>query len=232
MTTNTAPYVQAFKAFRQALSQAVDFTDPNYTNSAITRTRFERVMQARAALSDQIPAAKEADVDAQIAGVLDGLAPKNADEVALQEAEWRKVQALLDAGRSLEALVLSASPLRLAAIAQWIEVSPEALASSDPSGVVSEVRELVFGRLVEAGVPAAVQAHDVTADAARVSAWRDVLTESLEGSASLGSLSALARADMDGYQALDLDETMSRDVEIDFRVSELDNRLLGSGTGA
>ena len=60
----------------------------------------------------------------------------------------------MGAGRSLEALILAANPLRLAAIAQWIEVSPEALASVDPTGVVAEVRELVFQQLVEHGVPA------------------------------------------------------------------------------
>lgn len=55
--------------------------------------------------------------------MLEGLAPKNADEVALQEAEWRKVAELVAAGRSLEAIIFAANPLRLSTIAQWIEVS-------------------------------------------------------------------------------------------------------------
>ena len=226
MTVDTAPFVQAFLTFRRSLAEAVDYQNPNYTNSAIHRERFERLMQARAALSDRIPAAKEADSDAQIAEVLDGLAPKNADDVALQEAEWRKVQTLLNAGRSLEALILAANPLRLAAIAQWIEVSPEALGSADPSGVIAEVRELVFQQLVERGVPAATRVRDLTADANLVSAWRELLVETLEGAASLGAMSRVARLDPPGYAALGIDETLSRDIEIDHKVEKLDGLRL------
>lgn len=226
MTINTTRFVQAYLTFRRSLAQAVDFTNPNYTNTAITRERFERVMKARAALSEQIPPVSDADPDAGIAEVLDGLAPSNADEVALQEAEWRKVQTLLGAGRSLEAVILSAAPLRLAAIAQWIEVAPEALSSSDPDGVIAEVRELVFQQLVEAGVPEAVQARDVTRDANVVAAWRDVLVETLEGAASLGALSRVARLDPEGYAALGIDQTLSRDVEVDHEVQRLDGLRL------
>lgn len=35
------------------------------------------------------------------------------------------------AGRSLEQVILSANPLRLAAVAQWIEVYPDAPMSAD-----------------------------------------------------------------------------------------------------
>ncbi|CAL4859998.1 hypothetical protein [Microbacterium sp. MM2322] len=223
MAINTAPYVEAFRRFRSSLAQAVDFTDPNFTNSAITRERFNRVMQARAGLVDLIPAASQADPDTGVARVIDALAPKNADDVALQEAEARKVQILLGAGRSLEVLIKEASPLRLAAIAQWIEVSPEALGSADPAGVIAEVRELVFQQLVDAGVPEAVLERDVTLDAAVVAAWRDVLTEALEGAASLGALSRLARLDQRGYAALGLDESVQRDIELDFQVGRLDS---------
>ncbi|MBD8012808.1 hypothetical protein H9633_10920 [Microbacterium sp. Re1] len=226
MTVDTAPFVQAFLTFRRSVAQAVDYQNPNYTNSAIHRERFERLMQARAALSDRIPAAKDADSDAQIAEVLDGLAPKNADDVALQEAEWRKVQTLLAAGRSLEALIFAANPLRLAAIAQWIEVSPEALRSADPSGVIAEVRELVFQQLVERGVPAATRARDLTADANLVSAWRDLLIEALEGGSSLAAMSRVARLDPQGYAALGMDESVTRDVEIDYKVEKLDGLRL------
>jgi len=222
MTINTTPYVQAYLTFRRSLSQAVDFHDVKWTNSAITRERFERVMKARAALQNLIPTVTEADADAGIAKVLDGLAPKNVDEVALQEAEWRKVTTLLGAGRSLEQVILDANPLRLAAIAQWIEVYNEALTSADPAAVIAEVRELVFQQLVEAGVPAAVRERDVTADAAIASAWRDVLTEALEGAASLGALSRVARLDPQGYAALDIDVTLDRDIAIDDKVRALD----------
>lgn len=226
MTVDTAPFVQAFLTFRRSLAQAVDYQNPNYTNSAIHRERFERLMQARAALSDRIPAAKEADADAQIAEVLDGLAPKNADDVALQEAEWRKITTLLAAGRSLEAIIFAANPLRLAAIAQWIEVSPEALGSADPSGVIAEVRELVFQQLVERGVPAATRVRDLTADANLVSAWRDLLIEALEGGSSLAAMSRVARLDPQGYAALGMDESVTRDVEIDYKVGKLDGLRL------
>ncbi|MFB7884969.1 hypothetical protein [Microbacterium sp. NPDC056057] len=222
MAINTTPYVQAFLTFRRSLSQAVDYQNPNYTNSAIHRERFKRIMDARAALANQIPAESKGDPDAGIAQVLDGLAPKTGDDVALQEAEWRKVETLMRAGRSLEQVILSANPLRLAAIAQWVEVWPEALASTDPEGVVAEVRELVFQQLVEAGVPEATRARDVTSDANVVDAWRDVLTEALEGAASLGALSRVARLDPRGYAALGLDETIQRDIELDHQVERLD----------
>lgn len=228
MTIDTAPFVQTFLTFRRSLAQAVDYQNPNYTNSALHRERFKQIMDARVALSNQIPAAKDADADAQIAEVLDGLAPKNADEVALQEAEWRKVSALLAAHRSLEQIIFEANPLRLAAIAQWIEVSPEALASVDPSGVIAEVRELVFQQLIEKGVPAAIRVRDLTADANLVSAWRDLLTETLESAASLGVMSRVARLDPQGYAALNIDEGLERDVEIDFKVEKLDGLRLRS----
>lgn len=226
MTINTAPFVQAFTTFRRSVAQAVDYQNPNYTNSALHRERFKQIMDARVALNDRIPAAKDADSDAQIAEVLDGLAPKNADEVALQEAEWRKVTALLAANRSLEQIIFGANPLRLAAIAQWIEVSPEALASVDPSGVIAEVRELVFQRLVEHGVPAATRVRDLTADANLVSAWRELLTEALEGAASLDAMSRVARLDPQGYAALGIDENLERDIEIEAKVERLDGLRL------
>lgn len=230
MTINTAPFAQAFTTFRRSLAQAVDYQNPNYTNSALHRERFKQVMDARAALLNQIPEAKDADAGAQIAEVLEGLAPKNADEVALQEAEWRKVAALVAAGRSLEALIFAANPLRLAAIAQWIEVSPEALASVDPSGVIAEVRELVFQQLVERGVPAAVRVRDLTADANLVSAWRNLLVEALEGAASLGAMSRVASLDPQGYAALGIDENLDRDIQIDYKVEKLDGLSLRRDT--
>lgn len=42
---------------------------------------------------------------------------------------------------------------------------PEALASTDPAGVIAEVRELVFQQLIEHSVPAALRFRDLTADA-------------------------------------------------------------------
>lgn len=210
---NTTKFVEAYKTFKRSVESATLFHDQKYTNSAITRERYERLMKARVALAEQIPAAPEGDPDVAIQDVLAKLAPKNADDVALQETEWRKVQTLIDAGRSLEAIILSASPLRLAAIAQWIEVSPEALASTDPEGVVAEVNALVFDQLVKAGVPEAVRAGDVVGETAVLAAWRDVLTEALEGAASLGALSALARVDIEGYRALGIEQTLERDVE-------------------
>ncbi len=226
MTINTAPFVQAFLTFRRSVGQAVDFTDVKWTNSAVTRERFERLMKARVALNDLIPAEKDADADAQIAEVIEGLAPKNGDEVTLQEAEWRKVTTLLSANRSLEQIIFEANPLRLAAIAQWIEVSPEALASVDPAGVIAEVRELVFQQLVEKGVPAATQVRDLTADANLVSAWRAVLIEALEGAVSLATMSRVARLDPEGYAALGIDENLERDIHIDAQVQRLDGLRL------
>ena len=91
-----------------------------------------------------------------------------------------------------------------------------------PGGVIAEVRELVFQQLVEAGVPEAVRARDVVREVNVVDAWRDALIETLEGAASLGALSGVARLDPDGYAALGLVETIQRDIEIDVQVQRLD----------
>ena len=165
-----------------------------------------RPRDLRATLRDRIPA--ETYADAGIPRVFEALAPKNADEVALQRAECDTVSTLIAAGRSLEKLILEANPLRLAAIGQWIEVSDEALASQDRSGVIAETRQLVFQQLVAAGVTEAVRVGDVTRDANVVSAWRNVLVEPLEDAASLPALSRIARLDSEGYRALDIAETL------------------------
>lgn len=64
ITISTAPFVQAFTTFRRSLAQVVDYQRPNYTNSAITREQFKQVMDARGALLDQLPEAKDADAEA------------------------------------------------------------------------------------------------------------------------------------------------------------------------
>lgn len=222
MTVNTDPFVRAFLTFRSSLLVAVDYQNPNYTNSAIHRERLKRLEQARETLIAQIPAESKTDPSVGIAEVLGKLAPKNADDVALQRMEWEKVSSLLRAGRSLEALILSAPPLRLAAIANWIEVSDEALASGDSEGVAEEVRALVYSRLVGLGVPEAVAASDVVEDANVVSAWREVLLGAVEGVASVGALGRLYKVDPAGYAALGIEETLSRDVALDERVKRLD----------
>lgn len=55
MTINTAPYVRAYMTFRRSLARAVEWTDHNWTNSAIMRQRFERVMKARAEMLRECP---------------------------------------------------------------------------------------------------------------------------------------------------------------------------------
>lgn len=200
----------------------MDFQNPSYTDTAIHRKRFKRIMDARAAPLNLIPTATEADADAGIAKVLDGLAPKNADEMALQEAEWRKVTTLIRAGRSLEQIIFSANPRRLAAIAQWIEVSEDVLSDTAPEDAITEVRELVFQQLVEAGVPEAVRARDVKIDANVVSVWRRVLLEALDEAASIGALNRLALVDIEGYRQLGIDETFERDIALDQKVKFID----------
>ncbi|MGN7969102.1 hypothetical protein [Microbacterium sp. 22296] len=222
MTVNTDPFVRAFLTFRSSLLVAVDYQNPNYTNSAIHRERLAQLEKARESLLAQIPAESKTDPNVGIAEVLGKLAPKNADDVALQRMEWEKVSSLIRAGRSLEALILSAQPLRLAAIANWIKVSDEALTSGDSEGVAEEVRALVYSRLVDLGVPEAIAARDVVEDANVVSAWRDVLLGAVEGAASVGALGRLYKVDPAGYAALGIEETLSRDVALDEKVQRLD----------
>lgn len=60
----------------------------------------------------------------------------------------------------------------------------------------------MFEALVEAGHPQAVIARDAQAQFDEQAAWREVIRDTIEGAETGGGLTALYKADHDGFEAL------------------------------
>lgn len=163
MTINKSALVVAVAQFRADTAKAVQFHDPERTNSANTRRKHLGVMDARAALLKSMPGEATAP-SLTPASVVAGLTPTTADAVAVQARELAIVDRLVASGRTLAEVMQGASPERLAAIAANAEVLPEVRRSNDPASVVEGIHEQVFEALVEAGHPQAV----IAAEAQRV----------------------------------------------------------------
>lgn len=201
MTLNKQALVAAITKFREDTATAVQFQDPDFTNSAITRRRHEGVMQARAELLKALPAAPEAPkVNAQT--VIAGRTLRTADQVAVAQQELGIVERLLAAGQPIEQIIHGASAARLDAILAHAEVLPAVLGSADPATVVAEVQARVFDRLIETGDPQAVIARDAQAQYDQQAAWREVVTDTIEGRQTGGGLTALFHSDSEGFDAL------------------------------
>lgn len=194
---------EAYAAYRASSRDAVRFTDPNWTNSAITRERARRLTAAREALRRALPAEpKAAEGDpSKRAEALAALLPRDAKSIAVTAHEWAKVSALLDAGRSLARMLQQAERTRLAAI---LDQLPTRLAveSPDPSGAIAEVEGMIFDRLVALGDRSATLAQAYDAVVARDAAWRAVILETIEaGAPTVSSLSALHYQSAEEYRA-------------------------------
>jgi hypothetical protein len=96
----TTSYPEAFAKFRASTKAAVEFQDPNWTNSAITRERIKRLKAARDELRKVTPLANNAGAADRTAknAILGRLRPTNADTVAVAANEWAKLSKLLDSG--------------------------------------------------------------------------------------------------------------------------------------
>lgn len=199
--TNSKTLADAIAKFRSATTSAVNFHDPDLTNSAITRRRHQAVMQARSELLKALPPQPDAP-KVNRATVLAGRAPKSADQVAMIQQEFSIVERLLAAGQPIEQIILNASPARLDAILAHAEILPSTLRSTDPTAVVEAVRGHVFDRLVETGDPNAVMARDAQLAHDRQVAWREVITGTIEGDRYGRGLAALHRTDPEGFEAL------------------------------
>lgn len=200
MATN---YAEAYSKFQKSIKEAVNFADPNWTNSAITRERIKRVKAARTELLKAVPEATgqpEQAVEAR-AAVFAQLRPTDANTVAVTASEWAKVEKLLAAGRDLGQLIRTADRSRLAAILDQFPTSDVAVKTGDPEGVIREVEDLAFDRLVTLGD---VQAKGV-ADASKVAnhegAWHQVIQEAARGNVSVGAQSALHKVAPEEFQA-------------------------------
>lgn len=202
MSTNTQ-HVAAVRQYQADVAAAVRWTHPDYTASGISRERAKRVEAARAALRAAVPAKPEHKGGDPRGGVVAGLAPTTADQVAVTAHAWQKVAARLDAGQSLYTLVTTADRATLAAILDGLPTRPEVLEQQDGgAAVVAEVQALAFDRLVELGDEAAVGAQAQTAILDQADAWSDYLAALAEpGEPSLAVVSALHRSDPEGLAA-------------------------------
>lgn len=190
MNTNINPHAQAYQRYRAELAEAVKWSNPNYTNSAITRERARRMMEAWKNLLGAIPAQVTAP-DPTPAEYVDSLRPTTADQVAVAQFEWGQAKTLLDSGRSLDQIIHAASPANLRAVAAYMDTLPEVVSSIAPDEVVAEVKSLVFDRLAEAGDEGAAQVRTAQQAVAAPNAWRRVLTEALEGQPSVSAQTEL-----------------------------------------
>jgi hypothetical protein len=210
-------YKEAFATFQKAQKEAVKFTNPNFTNSAITRERYKRLQEARATLRDdfaRITALSTAgDPDAALAAAFETLATRDADSVAVANNEWSKVRAMLDSGRGLGQIIDNADRRRLSAILDHAEEL--GIEAQDVEGVVIEVQSRVLDRLAGLGEQTAQAALEAVQQARYRDAWAAVAEETLEGRLTINSQSALFNAAPDEYR-----ETLGADDPDSFEIGE------------
>lgn len=180
MTIDSANLIPIVVTARRDLLAVAQTHDPHLTPEGLDarRRREAKVIQAR--LLEAMPAEPTAP-DRQ--PILDALAPKGADDIALQAHQWSKVRALLDAGRDLPSIIRDADRVRLAAILDALETMPEVLEDSRPAEVVEFIQGAVWDRLVQVD-PAAERIAAIERTNAPAVAWRTIL----EGLASTGEI--------------------------------------------
>lgn len=187
-------HAAALREFRAAVRAALDSNAPDKTPEANARARRDALTLAREIFAAQIPAAVEPTGPSR-AEILDALRPVTADALAVAAREREKVQALLGVGRRLDQIITGASPARLGAIRDNLEIMPEVLASSEGDQIVAEFEGLIFDRLASLGDDAATARLSAERDVAAPNAWSRVMTEALTGEVTTGAYSALYLAD-------------------------------------
>lgn len=196
MTTTPA---EALRQFRAAARAALDIHDPDKTPEANARARRDALTRAREVLAAQIPAAVEPTGPSR-AEILDAHRPVTADALAVSAREWEKVQALRKSGRRLDQIITGASPDRLGAILDNLEILPEVLSSSEGNQIVAEFEALIFDRLAALGDDAATARLNAEQEVASPNASSRVMTEALSGEVTTGAYTALYRADPEACQ--------------------------------
>lgn len=186
----------ALREFRTAAEAALNSNDPDKTPEANARARRDALTRAREIFAAQIPAAVEPTGPSR-AEILAAHRPATADALAVSAREWEKVRALLGAGRRLDQIIAGASPARLAAILDGLEIMPEVLASSEGDLIVAEFEGLIFGRLASLGDDAATARLTAEQEVAAPNAWSRVMSEALRGEVTTGAYSALYVTDPD-----------------------------------
>ena len=191
MTTTPA---EALRQFRAAARAALDIHDPDKTPEANARARRDAITRAREIFAAQIPAAVEPTGPSR-AEILNAHRPSTADTLAVAAREWEKVQALRKSGRRLDQIITGASPDRLGAILDNLEILPEVLASSEGGQITAEFEALIFDRLAALGDDSAMGRLDAEGKVAAPNAWSRVMTEALTGEVTTGAYSTLYLAD-------------------------------------
>lgn len=190
----TTTYAQALRQFRAAARAALDIHDPDKTPEANARARRDAITRAREVLAAQIPAAVEPTGPSR-AEILNAHRTSTADTLAVAAREREKVEALRNAGRRLDQIIAGASPARLGAIRDNLEIMPEVLASSEGDQIVADFEGLIFDRLASLGDDAATARLSAEQEVAAPNAWSRVMTEALTGPVTVSAYSALYRAD-------------------------------------
>lgn len=225
-------YAEAFAKYRAALQDAVQFHDPNWSHSAITRERSRRVQAARAELvqvADTAALQSNGNPDEAVKAAFEQIAATDANSVAVATNEWTKVRALLNAGRNLSQIIDNADRRRLSAIVDHLD-SDLAIESGDPKGVSVEVSEAVLARLAELGDEKALAAVAAQQDTRHGAAWHGVITEAANGPVSVDARTALYKANVDEFRVAFDDDPATADV--DQAVAQLDALGLNAQDGA
>ncbi|WP_010534674.1 hypothetical protein [Brachybacterium squillarum] len=197
---NTNSYQAAYLTYRAALIESAKLHDPRLTPEANQAERYQARVKARQALRAAVP--ERVTGPDPVEAVLATLAPRTADDIAVQGRERQKVETLLDNDRNLLAIVDAATETRCAVILDMLETSPRVLASADPEGAQVEVRARVMDRLTALGHDGAQKAQEVAQERALVNAWADVLEATADGQEpGYGPRATLFQADHDGYAA-------------------------------
>lgn len=190
----TTTYAEALRQYRTAAEAALDIHDPDKTPEANARARRDALTRAREVLAAQIPAAVEPTGPSR-AEILNAHRPSTADTLAVAAREWEKVQALRKSGRRLDQIITGASPDRLGAILDNLEILPEVLSSSEGDQITAEFEALIFDRLAALGDDSAMGRLDAEREVAAPNAWSRVMAEALTGPVTVSAYSALYHAD-------------------------------------
>lgn len=193
-TTNTNASA-AYLAYATTVNAAMTDRDRDLTETAQARRRAEAIQAARETLRASIPAAPAASGTRE--AVLTARAPRTADEVALHAREREKVAALVAAGRPLADVIAEASELRVAALADDIEVAR----ARDPYEA-EDAEDALFGRLIDLGAADAVAAEAQHQEVVTARAWANILAAAADGQDSDGAdWTAVFHGDAEGYAA-------------------------------
>lgn len=217
-------YVQALQMFNAAQKAAVTFKDDNWNHSAITRERVSRLNRARAELLATLPERPtQVDTSARSA-VVAGLLPTNADSAAITGSEWVKVEKLLGAGRNFVRIIEQADKRRLAAIIDQLPTHLDAQGDHTDevtAGIVAEVHDRVFQRLVDLGDEDAAKALQGESGTRKQAAWERVVREAVTGDVTIEAWSDLNRIAPD-ERAIAQDEDPGEAADIAHKVQALD----------